>query len=117
MFYSYSLKKKMCTEVCISGKSTSKVAEEYSVPIKTFEKWITAFRKDQSCFDSAAPNDFNFVDPINSSTPYDDLSTHQLKKQLMLKDIEIARLKKGYLVEGGGLENKVFVSFYKKNTK
>jgi hypothetical protein len=35
----------------------------------------------------------------------------------MKKDIEIARLKKAYTVEGGGTEKKVFVSFSKKNMK
>lgn len=45
------------------------------------------------------------------------MSKEELKKHLMKKDIEIARLKKGYLAEGGGTEKKVFVSFSKKNTK
>lgn len=34
----------------------------------------------------------------------------------MRKDIEIARLKKGYLVKGSG-QSREFVSFSKKNTK
>ena len=40
-----------------------------------------------------------------------------LKKLLMKKDIEIARLKKGYLVKEGGMGEKVFITFSKKNTK
>ena len=35
----------------------------------------------------------------------------------MKKDIEIARLKKGYLVKEGGMEQKVFVTFSKKEYK
>ena len=36
---------------------------------------------------------------------------------LMKKDIEIARLKKGYIVKEGGTEEKGFITFSKKNTK
>ena len=41
----------------------------------------------------------------------------ELELELMKKDIEIARLKKGYIVKGGGTGRKVFVTFSKKNTK
>ena len=35
----------------------------------------------------------------------------------MKKDIEISRLKKGYIVKKGGTGRKVFVTFSKKNMK
>ena len=35
----------------------------------------------------------------------------------MKKDIEIARLKKGYTVKEGGMEEKVFITFSKENMK
>ena len=35
----------------------------------------------------------------------------------MKKDIEIVRLKKGYLVKDGGMGEKVFATFSKKNMK
>jgi transposase len=44
------------------------------------------------------------------------MSKEQLLKELMRKDIENARLKKGYAVRGGGTE-KEFVSLSGKNTK
>ena len=118
--YYNKLKKKMCLDVCVYGKSTIKTAESNGVPIKTFENWITAFNKDPHCFDfdnSDLVNDFRFVNSFNDDFYYDDLSNEELKIQLMKKDIEIQRLKKGYMVEGGGLEQKVFVTFSKKNTK
>ena len=116
--YTTELKKKLCTDICINGKSTIKTAKEYNIPLKTLEKWITAFNKDNHCFDPKLEvNDFKLLDSFNSSTSYDDLSNDELKKQLMKKDIEIARLKKGYLVKEGGMEEKVFVTFSKKNTK
>ena len=118
MHYNIGLKKKLCEDICINGKSTLKTANEYNIPIKTLEKWITAFNKDNHCFDSKIEiiNDFKIVNKPNDSY-YDDLSFDELKKQLMKKDIEIARLKKGYIVKEGGMEQKVFVTFSKKNMK
>ena len=84
MHYNTELKKKLCELICLHNASTIKTAEEYNVPLKTLEKWITAYNKNNHCFDPK---------------------------------VEIARLKKGYLVKGGGTEKKVFVSFSKKNTK
>ena len=107
--YPKILKKQLCTDICLNGKST----------IKTLEKWITAFNKDCHCFDSNDnPNDFKSLSNITSNPLYNDLSIDELKKLLLKKDIEIARLKKNYLVtKQDGTEKKVFVSFSKKNTK
>ena len=118
MHYNIELKKKLCEDICINGKSTLKTANEYNIPIKTLEKWITAFNKDNHCFDPKIEiiNDFKILNKPNDSN-YDDLSFDELKKQLMKKDIEIARLKKGYIVKEGGMEQKVFVTFSKKNMK
>lgn len=122
--YNTELKKKLCELICLNHASTIKTAEEYNVPLKTLEKWITAYNKNPHCFDSKIEfvNDFKFINNSNDSNSnsnynYDDLSLDELKKQLMKKDIEIARLKKGYLVKEGGMEKKVFVTFSKKNTK
>lgn len=117
MHYSVDLKKKLCEDICIKGKSTLKTANEFNVPIKTLEKWITAYNKNNHCFDSKIEfiNDFKLINKPNDS--YDDLSNEELKTILMKKDIEIARLKKGYQVKEGGMGRKVFVTFSKKNMK
>ena len=62
-------------------------------------------------------SDFKIIDLPSFDSSYDDLSVDDLKRQLMKKDIEIARLKKGYLVKEGGMEEKVFVTLSKKNMK
>lgn len=118
MHYNTELKKKLCEDICFHHASTIKTAQEFHIPLKTLEKWITAFNKDASCFDPKIEfvDDFKFINS-NSDSNYDDLSNDELKKQLMKKDIEITRLKKGYMVKGGGTEQKVFISFSKKNTK
>ena len=118
--YDNTLKKKICVAVCLEGKSTIKQAKYYDIPIKTIEKWITAFNKDNSCFDSDnTPDDFRLLGNIKSNQvpDYDSMSSEELKREIMRKDIEIARLKKGYVVKGGGSEQKVYTTFCKKNTK
>ena len=119
MHYNIELKKKLCEEICLNHASTLKTAEEYNVPIKTLEKWITAFNKDNHCFDPKIEivNDFKIIDDNLSPTNFDDLSVDELKTLLMKKDIEIARLKKNYLVKKNGTENKVFITLSKKNMK
>ncbi|WP_286670039.1 hypothetical protein [Thomasclavelia cocleata] len=118
MHYNTELKKKLCEDICFNHASTIKTAQEYHVPLKTLEKWITAFNKDSSCFDPKIEvvNDFKILNK-KSELNYDNLSIDELKRLLMKKDIEISRLKKGYIVRGGGTEQKVFITFSKKNTK
>lgn len=56
-FYSNDFKK-MATELVIIGKqSTIKTAEDLKIPLKTFEKWITAYNKNNKVFDS------NYISP------------------------------------------------------
>ena len=44
-------------------------------------------------------------------------SLQKMKTQEYEQKIKITRLKKGYLVKEGGMGEKVFVTFSKKNTK
>ena len=117
--YNTELKKKLCEDICFHHASTIKTAKNYNIPLKTLEKWITAFNKDNHCFDSKVilVDDFKLIDDVSSDPNYDDLSNSELKNILMKKDIEIARLKKGYMVKEGGMGEKVFTTFSKKNTK
>lgn len=118
MQYNRELKKKLCEGICLNGLSTLKTANEYNIPIKTLEKWITAFNKDNHCFDPIIEtvNDFKIING-SSKLDYNDLNTNEFKNVIMKKDIEIARLKKAYMVKGGGTERKVYITFSKKNMK
>lgn len=50
--YSTELKK-MAVELVVIGKeSTTKTAKNLNLPLKTFEKWITAYNKNNHIFDS-----------------------------------------------------------------
>lgn len=79
--YNLDFKKKLCTGICIHGKSTIKTSQEFNIPLKTLQKWITSFNKDTLCFDSKfkAFNDFKVIDsPVDSDL--DNLSNENLKK-------------------------------------
>lgn len=120
--YKNSLKKKLCEMICINGASTTKTANEFGIPLKTLEKWITTYNKNPHYFDKETVyNDFHIVSdlPINDddNIDYNDLSNEQLKKLLMKKDIEIARLKKNFQVKKNGMGKKVFITFSKRNIK
>lgn len=119
MKYNRELKKELCEKICINGDSTLKTANEYGIPIKTFEKWITAYNKNSHCFDTIIEtvSDIKIINNINNSIDYNDLSIDELKHELIKKDIEIERLKKNYSVKEGGMGQKVFITFSKKNTK
>ena len=119
MKYSRELKKELCERICVNGDSTIKTASEYNIPLKTIEKWITAYNKDNHCFDPIIETviDIKMIDSINDTVDYDDLSTEELKHELMKRDIMIERLKKNYSVKEGGTGQKVFITFSKKNMK
>lgn len=119
--YKNSLKKTLCEKICINKDSTIKTAQKYNIPLKTLEKWITAYNKNPHIFDEEIEyDDFSIISdyPISSvNIDYDNLSPSELKEELMKKDIEIARLKKNYQVTKTGLGKKVFITFCRKNTK
>ena len=49
--YNRDFKKMVSELICIQKHSTIKTAEEFNVPLKTVENWVTAFNKDNHCFD------------------------------------------------------------------
>ena len=49
--YSRDFKKMTVELIKIQGHSTIKTAEEFNIPLKTLEKWITVYNKDEHCFD------------------------------------------------------------------
>ena len=50
--------KKMAVELVIIGKhSTIKTADDLNVPLKTFEKWIIAYNKNNKVYD------FDYITP------------------------------------------------------
>lgn len=48
--YEKQLKQKIVTIIVDKKNSTKKTAEKYDIPLKTVEKWITAYNKDKNVF-------------------------------------------------------------------
>ena len=51
-FYSTEFKKMAVELVTISKHSTTKTSKDLNIPLKTFEKWITSYNKNNHVFDS-----------------------------------------------------------------
>lgn len=78
--YDLSFKKTVVDLIVNHGHSTLKTAKEFNIPLKTLEKWITAYNKNNDVFDV---DDFSPQAEIN-----------KLKKELKEKDKIIVLLKK-----------------------
>ena len=50
--YSNELKSMICNLICNEHASTSLTAQQFDIPLKTVEHWVTSFNKDNHCFDS-----------------------------------------------------------------
>lgn len=50
-YYSTDFKKMAVELVCVAKNSTIATAKDLNIPLKTFEKWITAYNKDNKVFD------------------------------------------------------------------
>ena len=85
--------------------SADEAAEKYRLSVHTVYLYVTLYKKKAglTCRSSI-------------KTEYKDLKEDELRRELMRKDIEIERLKKGYAVKGVGA-NKEFVTIKDVNTK
>ncbi len=49
--YSRQFRKMVAKLICVQKEGTIKTAEEFGIPLKTVENWVTAYNKDPHCFD------------------------------------------------------------------
>ena len=120
-YYTNQFKCAMCKEFLSSKSTVTSFAHEHNIPIKTFEKWLTLYRSNNSCFDTSIINaKFRPISPqnniIDEKPNYSTMTEKELRETLLKRDIEIARLKKNYSVKITS-EGKEFVTFSKKSTK
>lgn len=89
--YPNNLKHTICQKICIEKASTSHTAKDYGIPLKTVEKWVTAFNKN--------PNQFTVEDNYHKNlmkerrNRYHKLNKQQLVMELKKRDTEIEYLK------------------------
>jgi hypothetical protein len=87
-------------------------AREYSVSIQSIVNYVKEYMK------SAGIEAIPEADaPLSGGSPnYSEMTKDQLIAEIMRKDIEVARAKKGYAVKGGG-RTKEFISIKDSSTK
>jgi len=101
----------------LNGESATKLANEINTTDKTIREWTRKYEKEG--FDGLRSKTgksrcSNQNAGLNLRKPKNKIE--ELEIELMKKEIEIARLKKGYIVKGVGAE-KEFVTILDKNIK
>ena len=77
--------KSMLVNLIVNEKhSTIKTAEQFDVPLKTLEKWITAFNKDNKCFDADYKTQSQIIDDLKREVAKLKRDNDILKKTISL---------------------------------
>ena len=98
-----------------AGESATKIAKEYGINRRRIYVWLEKYEKDgKNGLKSQTGRHKSPNAGLHLRKPKNKIE--ELELELMKKDIEIARLKKGYMVKGGG-DQKEFVTTLDKNIK
>ena len=89
------------------------VAQSHDVAYSLMRSWVKKYR--ENVIEGLKPNNRN-NNPNLGKYDRHPSEVEKLKKELLKKDIEIERLKKGYQVKGGG-DRKEFVTTFDVNTE
>lgn len=95
--------------VCAHEETIRTAAEHYQVSTAAIANYMRLYRSSIGESSTKTP-------VMMTKEDYLGMSKEQLIQQIMLKDIEVARAKKGYEVKGDGIK-KDYISLSKKNTK
>lgn len=77
--------KSMLVNLIVNEKhSTIKTAEQFDIPLKTLEKWITAFNKDNKVFDSDYKTQSQIIDDLKREISRLKRDNEILKKTISL---------------------------------
>lgn len=99
----------------LNGESAAKLASEIESTDKMIREWTRKYQENGiESLKSKTGKKTSVNKGIGRKKPKNKIE--ELELELMKKDIEIARLKKGYNVKGVGQE-KEFVTTFNKNTK
>ena len=101
----------------LAGESATKIANEIDTSDDVIRKWVQKYNSEG--IDGLKSKTGKHSNTSKNSGLYlrkPKNKIEELELEIMKKDIEIARLKKGYNVKGVGQE-KEFVTTFSKNTK
>lgn len=101
----------------IRGESAMKLADEYEIDRGRIYKWVKKYQDNGiESLKSQTGKSSKHHEHMGLYLKKPKNRIEELELEIMKKDIEIARLKKGYNVKGVGQE-KEFVTIFSKNTK
>lgn len=86
--YSNVFRKKLASKVVDEHESTIQTAEKYGVPLKTLEKWITAYRKNPKYYDRCDNQTYGYT----KAHKYDQLKKEELIYECKMRDARIEYL-------------------------
>lgn len=107
-------KEKIVLEYLNKKCSKKIIAEKYNISRRLFQIWVQLYEVDgiKGFISKTGKNDNPNIGTYNRHPT----EIEKLQLELLKKEIEIARLKKGYAVKGVGAQ-KEFVTIFEKNTK
>ena len=77
--------KLMVVNLIVNEKhSTSKVANQFEIPVKTVEKWITAYRKDNTVFNMEYKTQAQIIADLKKKVSTLEKENDTLKKTITL---------------------------------
>ena len=75
----------MIVNLIINEKhSTLKTAQQFDIPLKTLENWITAYNKDNHCFDADYKSQAQIIDDLKKKISSLQRDNDILKKTITL---------------------------------
>lgn len=82
--YDNNFKDMIVNLICNENHSTIKTAKQFEIPLKTVEKWITAYNKDRKCFDADYKTQSQIIDDLKREVSKLKKDNDILKKTISL---------------------------------
>lgn len=82
--YDKNFKAMIVNLIIVEKHSTIKTAEQFDIPLKTVEKWITAYNKDNKVFDADYKTQAQIIDELKKKVSSLERDNEILKKTITL---------------------------------
>lgn len=82
--YDNNFKSMIVTLIVNEKHSTIKTAEQFDIPLKTLEKWITSYNKDSRVFDANYKSQSQIIDDLKKQVSSLQRDNDILKKTITL---------------------------------
>lgn len=106
-------REKILDEYYNSDLSRKEICEKYNLNFETFKAWIKRYNRENPKVKKIPKKFESLIEKLD----FKNMSSEELKIELLKTRIELERLKKNYSVATDTLGRKVFVSYSKKTTK